>query len=79
MAESFGPLEHFRVFLPSATVNKDFDSVPPEHRFRRSKDMDGAIWEVKWGHRDDCITAFNVSGTFLTLFQAESEFFICRR
>ena len=68
MAEAFGPLEHFKVFCPSATAaEKGAEALPVEHRSRRSEEMEDGIWEVKWGHRDDCVSAFNVRGSFLIL------------
>ena len=60
VAEAFGPLEYFKIVSSAAATGKCSDTVPPGHRSRRTKVMDGAVWEVKWGHRDDCITAFNV-------------------
>lgn len=40
------------------------DSVPaypPPHDAPRSVGMDTGVWEVKWGQRDDCVSALMVS------------------
>ena len=61
MAEAFGPLEYFKVYSTAGLSANEFNSLPSEHGSRRSKVMDTSVWEIKWGHRDDCVTAFNVS------------------
>ena len=60
MAECFGPLESFKLF----SSGDDRVTCPPEHDTDRCPNMDAGIWEIKWGHRDDCITALNVCSIF---------------
>ncbi|KAF9454072.1 hypothetical protein P691DRAFT_770793 [Macrolepiota fuliginosa MF-IS2] len=64
LAKYFGPLEkvskltatHELVKAPS-DGDLTCDSYPPPHNLPRSKIMDTNCWEVKWDHRDDCVTA----------------------
>ncbi|CAL1694040.1 unnamed protein product [Somion occarium] len=58
MAEAFGPLEYFGLFTASTDGNGSTQKarIYP-HNARRSPCMDESIWEVKWRHRDDCVSA----------------------
>ena len=76
IAEAFGPLESFKVFTPSSNVDENgleeettslSHEYPPPHDSPRSKGMDSRVWEVKWGHRDDCVCALMVSGCVLII------------
>lgn len=62
MAAAFGPLESFGRYLPPThAFGEEPCSYPPGHDSNRSTGMDQDVWEVKWGHRDDCICALTVS------------------
>lgn len=37
------------------------ECYPLPHNSPRSDCMDTACWEIKWEHRDDCVTALMVS------------------
>ena len=71
MAEAFGPLESFRPYLTEHDLVDKSNAYPGEHSAGRSPGMDTGIWEVKWGHRDDCITALNVRCRLPHLFSLE--------
>ncbi len=57
LASCFGPIEYFRPYVPL----DDGPALPPGHDAQRLTHMDERVWEAKWEHRDDCITALNVS------------------
>ncbi|EJD03642.1 uncharacterized protein FOMMEDRAFT_166994 [Fomitiporia mediterranea MF3/22] len=59
MAEAFGPLESFEQYLIGHDLGDKSNAYPSEHSAGRLPGMATGIWEVKWGHRDDCITALN--------------------
>lgn len=61
LASCFGPIEYFQPFVPAA----DGPALPPGHDTVRSSRMSERVWEVKWEHRDDCITALNVRISFI--------------
>ncbi|KAJ7492410.1 hypothetical protein FB451DRAFT_531569 [Mycena latifolia] len=56
----FGPLEFFGLFKGSDTAN-DQEPVKPvyphPHDGPRLPEMNGGCFEVKWAHRDDCVSA----------------------
>ena len=54
MVSAFGPLEYFRL------INVSDGNTPLGHDAPRSPEMDPRVWEIKFGHRDDCISALNV-------------------
>ena len=61
MAEAFGPLESFRALTTDDTGE---DAYPLGHDATRTPGMDAGVWEIKWEHRDDCVTALNVCPDF---------------
>ncbi|KAL5519269.1 hypothetical protein ACEPAH_952 [Sanghuangporus vaninii] len=58
MAEAFGPLDSFKALSANESGGHSF-TYPLGHDANRSVGMDTGIWEIKWEHRDDCITALN--------------------
>ncbi|CAA7265950.1 unnamed protein product [Cyclocybe aegerita] len=66
LASYFGPLEMFCA-LPAEScedgsgdvenANPDYALYPAPHNARRSSGMATDCWEVKWEHRDDCVSA----------------------
>lgn len=66
MAEAFGPLESFKPYThPAHAFADDSSDYPPGHDSDRLICMDLSVWEVKFGHRDDCISALSVSAVAL--------------
>src|SRR3984957_19601451 len=73
LSSHFGSLEHFGLYHPdgvSLSVSgqspaKEIVSseYPAPHDAPRSFGMDPACWEVKWDHRDDCVSALMVRPT----------------
>ncbi|KAG6879860.1 hypothetical protein C0992_010529 [Termitomyces sp. T32_za158] len=65
IASYFGPLENIsrlqltkNVTDPGASdVIEDWKLYPSPHDAPRSAKMDTACWEIKWEHRDDCVSA----------------------
>ncbi|KAG6862152.1 hypothetical protein C0995_004234 [Termitomyces sp. Mi166 len=65
IASYFGPLESINrlqltknVIAPgSDDVIEDWKLYPSPHDAPRSAKMDTACWEIKWEHRDDCVSA----------------------
>ncbi|KAH7916363.1 hypothetical protein BJ138DRAFT_1108734 [Hygrophoropsis aurantiaca] len=59
ITEIFGPIEHFRPYRNTGSdSNASLVQVfPPPHNDPRSEGMEGGCWEVKWLHRDDCVSA----------------------
>ncbi|KAJ7161358.1 hypothetical protein C8R43DRAFT_331590 [Mycena crocata] len=53
----FGPLEFFGPFKGSITATENDVSYPPPHDGPRLAEMDRRCFEVKWAHRDDCVSA----------------------
>ncbi|KAJ7446435.1 hypothetical protein B0H11DRAFT_2336849 [Mycena galericulata] len=57
----FGPLEFFGLFKTSETANDLETNVPvrypPPHDNPRLPEMNPGCFEVKWAHRDDCVSA----------------------
>ncbi|TFK77320.1 hypothetical protein BDN72DRAFT_38095 [Pluteus cervinus] len=58
----FGQLEHFIPYsAPLDRVEGDhadpWSIYPPPHNAPRKAHMDDTCWEVKWNHRDDCVSA----------------------
>ncbi|KAJ8597592.1 hypothetical protein M405DRAFT_389081 [Rhizopogon salebrosus TDB-379] len=50
----FGGIEHF---VPHEFESGDQQEYPPPHDAPRSTEMDTGCWEIKWRHRDDCVSA----------------------
>lgn len=44
-------------------ANTEHGSLPAPHCARRSPMMEKQCWEVKWEHRDDCVSALMVKST----------------
>ncbi|KAG6866048.1 hypothetical protein C0991_009145 [Blastosporella zonata] len=65
IAAYFGPLESFSPFQSSKSiadsisddVSQDWKLYPSPHDAPRSAKMDTGCWEIKWEHRDDCVSA----------------------
>ncbi|KDR85423.1 hypothetical protein GALMADRAFT_234290 [Galerina marginata CBS 339.88] len=65
VASYFGSLEKFAQLNPTVDdISQDnqgptsaLNPYPEVHRAPRSLSMDTACWEVKWEHRDDCVSA----------------------
>ncbi|KAI0936866.1 hypothetical protein AcV5_004897 [Taiwanofungus camphoratus] len=64
LTSAFGPVEHIAPYVPPTDgppSDKEVVAVirpcPQPRESRRSFDMDPNIWEVKWCHRDDCVSA----------------------
>ncbi|KAJ3721639.1 hypothetical protein C8R42DRAFT_56235 [Lentinula raphanica] len=58
----FGPLEHFQSYEATGNtgaINEDPSSFPAPHDAPRKPYMDQGCFEVKWAHRDDCMSALN--------------------
>lgn len=57
----FGPLEQFQPYKAEDATDSEYDSLrkhyPYPHDGPRSASMDTRCFEVKWAHRDDCISA----------------------
>ncbi|KAK0208832.1 hypothetical protein DFS33DRAFT_1380321 [Desarmillaria ectypa] len=57
----FGPLEQFRPYKVEDATDSEDDSLrkqfPYPHDGPRSASMDTCCFEVKWAHRDDCVSA----------------------
>ncbi|XP_006454050.1 hypothetical protein AGABI2DRAFT_113810 [Agaricus bisporus var. bisporus H97] len=67
LARYFGPLEQVSTLTGSPELVRvpDDGIINPEcyplpHNSPRSDCMDTACWEIKWEHRDDCVTALMV-------------------
>jgi hypothetical protein len=45
---------------PNTKLDKK-EPYPPPHDAPRTATMDDACWEIKWGHRDDAVSALIVS------------------
>ncbi|KAI0052546.1 hypothetical protein FA95DRAFT_1332918 [Auriscalpium vulgare] len=58
MLSAFGPIEHFARRSDSAR-----SSDTEHHSAPKSDCMDSGCWEVKWQHRDDCVTAYQTLRT----------------
>ncbi|KAJ7675396.1 hypothetical protein B0H17DRAFT_135636 [Mycena rosella] len=60
LSAHFGPLEFFGLFKGSNAAN-DTESTkpvyPPPHDGPRLSEMNAGCFEVKWAHRDDCVSA----------------------
>ncbi|CCL98124.1 uncharacterized protein FIBRA_00118 [Fibroporia radiculosa] len=71
LASAFGPVEHFSVYNPYTESDTPFSSQyrPYPHTAPCAPGMETQIWEVKWGHRDDCVNALMTlrHATFLTV------------
>ncbi|KAF9015599.1 hypothetical protein BDQ17DRAFT_1418651 [Cyathus striatus] len=68
IATFFGRLEKFcPLDIPSCpeentterTGDRLWSRYPPPHNALRSPNMNKSCWEVKWEHRDDCLSALN--------------------
>ncbi|KAG6911611.1 hypothetical protein DXG01_011914 [Tephrocybe rancida] len=65
IAAYFGPLESFSHLqltknvadTASDDVTEDWKLYPSPHDVPRSARMDTGCWEIKWEHRDDCVSA----------------------
>ncbi|KAF7979394.1 hypothetical protein HWV62_42496 [Athelia sp. TMB] len=64
IASIFGPLEHFAPFNPNSSdqdvegfQTNDAKEYPTPHDAPRSAAMDNGCWKVKWGYRDDAVSA----------------------
>ncbi|KAF8841966.1 hypothetical protein BDN67DRAFT_1010225 [Paxillus ammoniavirescens] len=57
IASVFGTVEHFVAYTPEHEDGQVPTSFPPPHDSPRSSVMDPGCWEVKWAHRDDCVSA----------------------
>ncbi|TDL28259.1 hypothetical protein BD410DRAFT_353854 [Rickenella mellea] len=66
LCSAFGPIESFLPYCPSAEIAGDNSgsqmsdpnvAYPSPHDGPRSTGMDNRVWEVKWGHRTDCVSA----------------------
>ncbi|KAI6114941.1 hypothetical protein EDD17DRAFT_1809844 [Pisolithus thermaeus] len=57
VATLFGPVEYFRPFKPVEDTSQ-YTRYPNPHSSPRSALMDHGCWEVKWHHRDDCVSAW---------------------
>ncbi|PBL00508.1 hypothetical protein ARMGADRAFT_382575 [Armillaria gallica] len=57
----FGPLEQFQPYKAEDATDSEDDSLrkpfPYPHDGPRSPSMDTRCFEVKWAHRDDCVSA----------------------
>ncbi|KIK70758.1 hypothetical protein GYMLUDRAFT_973996 [Collybiopsis luxurians FD-317 M1] len=56
----FGPLEHFRQYKAEGHHGGDHEnpsSFPSPHNAPRNPDMAQGCFDVKWAHRDDCLSA----------------------
>ncbi|KAI5997997.1 hypothetical protein EDD15DRAFT_282257 [Pisolithus albus] len=53
----FGPVEYFRSYKPVEDTSR-YTRYPNPHSGPRSAIMDHGCWEVKWHHRDDCVSAW---------------------
>lgn len=60
IVEAFGPLESFKPYIAEDDNQCDIGNYPSGHNSPRSEVMDSRVWEVKWEHRDDCISALSV-------------------
>ena len=61
IVEAFGTLEYFKPYAPDGDSQLKPGDHPPGHDSPRTDTMDPNVWEVKWEHRDDCITALSVT------------------
>lgn len=52
-----GPVEYFRSYKPVEDTSR-YTRYPDPHGGPRSALMDHGCWEVKWHHRDDCVSAW---------------------
>ncbi|KAF8078842.1 hypothetical protein FPV67DRAFT_1663522 [Lyophyllum atratum] len=65
IAAYFGRLEHIDPFQPARGVadsevenaNEEWKLYPAPHDAPRCPEMDARCWEIKWEHRDDCVSA----------------------
>ncbi|TCD68103.1 hypothetical protein EIP91_011556 [Steccherinum ochraceum] len=61
LVSAFGPIEHFGEFIfPNPDGQDDDISVQERihpHDAPRSPNMATEIWEIKWKHREDCVSA----------------------
>ncbi|KNZ75039.1 hypothetical protein J132_05329 [Termitomyces sp. J132] len=65
IASYFGPLENIHplqlikdvIDVGHNDVIEDWKLYPSPHNAPRSAKMDTACWEIKWEHRDDCVSA----------------------
>lgn len=60
IVEAFGPLESFKPYIAEDESQCNVSNYPSGHNSPRSEAMDSRVWEVKWEHRDDCISALSV-------------------
>ncbi|KAF8898973.1 hypothetical protein BD779DRAFT_50484 [Infundibulicybe gibba] len=60
LAAHFGRLEKSSVYQPPGGLTSDspsWQALTGAHDAPRSENMDGRCWEIKWEHRDDCMSA----------------------
>ncbi|KAJ7103313.1 hypothetical protein B0H15DRAFT_206570 [Mycena belliarum] len=57
LSAHFGPLEAFGLFKSFNTANEHVPAHPPPHDGPRLPEMNAGVFEVKWAHRDDCVSA----------------------
>ncbi|KIL00985.1 hypothetical protein PAXRUDRAFT_7769 [Paxillus rubicundulus Ve08.2h10] len=57
IASVFGTIENFGAYTPEHEDGQLPTSFPAPHDSPRSSVMDPGCWEVKWAHRDDCVSA----------------------
>lgn len=60
MASYFGQLESFGPYKGSergVSESSEQQSYPAPHDAERAANMDTGCYEIKWAHRDDCVTA----------------------
>lgn len=79
LATFFGPLEDFGLYPGVSHDNKAHEddvtwkSYPVPHNAPRSAVMDKSCWEIKWEHRDDCVSALMVRLTSLSSLKTEDD------
>ncbi|KZT30864.1 hypothetical protein NEOLEDRAFT_1174229 [Neolentinus lepideus HHB14362 ss-1] len=58
IASAFGKVEQFSPYSPPTDrFDATIGSYPFPHDAPRASSMDTGCWQVKWGHRDDCVNA----------------------
>ncbi|RDB29418.1 hypothetical protein Hypma_015762 [Hypsizygus marmoreus] len=67
LAAYFGRLEHMAIYEPfdridfedstSESASEKWKLYPTPHDAPRTSKMDPRCWEIKWDHRDDCVSA----------------------
>jgi hypothetical protein len=79
IASVFGTVEHFVAYTPEHEDGQVPTSFPAPHDSPRSSVMDPGCWEVKWAHRDDCVSALVVCSSMLITLVVSNSLYLDER